>query len=121
MNVVLDAGALIDVERGGFATKSLLESRPRDGRVIVPAGVLAQVWRGGPQARLSQLLRGGVDVHALDEPAARAVGSLLRASGTSDVVDAHVVLVARQHRAVIVTSDPDDLRRLDPRAELHTL
>ena len=81
---------------------------------------MAQVWRGGPQHRLSKLLK-AVEVQPLDVAAARAVGTLLAATGTSDIVDAHVVLVARQHRAVILTSDPDDLRRLDPGATIHTL
>lgn len=121
MNLVLDAGGLIDVERGGFGTKSLIETRPPGSRLVVPAGVLAQVWRGGPQPRLSKLLRSGVEVQPLDRMAARAVGALLAASGTSDIVDAHVVLVARQHNAVIVTSDADDLHHLDPRAHLHTV
>jgi hypothetical protein len=34
------------------------------------------------------------------------------------VVDASVVLLARSHGAPIVTSDPDDLLRIDPKAQL---
>jgi hypothetical protein len=78
---------------------------------IVPAGVLAQAWRGGPQARLSQLLRGCVGA-PLDEPLARDVGSLCAKAETSDVVDASVVLTARSRHAVIVTSDEPDIRHL---------
>lgn len=78
---------------------------------IVPAGVLAQAWRGGPQARLSQLLRGCVSA-PLDEPLARDVGSLCAASNTSDVVDASVVVVARSRHAAVVTSDEPDIRHL---------
>jgi len=38
------------------------------------------------------------------------------------VVDAHVVLSAREHDAAgIVTSDPGDLSLLDPRAALHPI
>ena len=121
MTLVLDAGALIEAEGGGERTLALIHGRPAGAQVVVPASVLAQVWRGGPQARLSRLLRGDVQVAALDEAAARAVGALLRASGTRDIADAQVVLVARQHKAAIVTSDPDDLRALDPKAKLHTL
>jgi hypothetical protein len=43
---------------------------------------------------------------------AHDVGALLGASNTSDVVDAHVVLVASAHRALVITSDDDDIRRL---------
>jgi hypothetical protein len=43
---------------------------------------------------------------------AHAVGTLLGGSGMSDVVDAHVVLTAASVFAAVLTSDPDDLRRL---------
>jgi len=35
-----------------------------------------------------------------------------------DVVDVHVVLLARARGQTIVTSDPDDMRRVDPSASL---
>ena len=99
-------------------------ARRHDRQVHVPATVLAQVWRGGPRsAPVARLLAAAdVTVVPLDEGRARAVGLLLASSGTSDVADASVVLCAREHgRDVIVTSDPDDLRRLDPQAELAVL
>jgi predicted nucleic acid-binding protein len=43
---------------------------------------------------------------------------LLAASRASDIVDAHVVICARRHGEAIVTSDPDDLRQLDPKTRL---
>jgi len=42
------------------------------------------------------------------------LGLLLAKSGTSDVVDAHVALLARRLQATVLTSDPDDLTVLDP-------
>jgi len=39
---------------------------------------------------------------------------LLVASGTSDITDAHVVICARRADQPVVTSDPGDLRQLDP-------
>ena len=51
---------------------------------------------------------------ALDGPDATATGLLLASTGTSDVVDGHVVICARRAEQVVVTSDPDDLARLDP-------
>ena len=78
---------------------------------VTHAGVLGQVWWGGPrQARLSQALA-GVDVRALDEPLGRAAGELLGATGLSDVIDAAVVLVADDGDD-IVTSDRDDFELL---------
>lgn len=56
----------------------------------------------------------GVTIHPLDGPGARAAGQLCDATATSDVVDASVVVVARLVGGVTVTSDPGDLRRLDP-------
>ena len=45
---------------------------------------------------------------------AREAGQLCGVSGTADVIDASVVLCARVHGHHIATSDPDDIRRLDP-------
>lgn len=44
-------------------------------RPPVPAGVLAERWRGGPQANLSTLLK-GCDIEDLTQAQARAVGAL---------------------------------------------
>ena len=49
---------------------------------------------------------------------ARQAGQLCGVTGTSDVIDASVVLCAREHGHTVVTSDPDDLRRLDPKLDL---
>jgi predicted nucleic acid-binding protein len=119
--VVLDAGALIAFERNDRRVRTLIELAMAHGRTLcVPAGVVAQVWRDGArQARLARLLGSGLlDVQVLDRDEAQAVGVLCGRSGTSDVVDASVALLARRLRAVVVTSDPDDLRRLDPLVNL---
>jgi hypothetical protein len=41
------------------------------------------------------------------------VGQLLASPGTSDVVDAYLVVCARRTGHVLVSGDPDDLRWLD--------
>lgn len=81
----------------------------------VPAGVIGQAWRDGRrQATLARFLRTReVEVHVLDGPAARAAGELCGATGTSDVIDATVVIVARMTRDTVLTNDPDDLLKLD--------
>lgn len=111
---VLDAGALIAIERLDRRARTALETRR--GPLIVPAPVLAQVWRDGArQARLGRFLRArGTVIEPFDRARARAAGVLLGKSGTSDVVDASVIVSARLHRAWILTSDPADLRKLDP-------
>lgn len=111
---VLDAGALIAFERGDDRTRAIL--RERVGEVIIPATVLAEVWRGGSrQARLARLIASpDVLIEALDEHEAKAVGVLLGRSNTSDITDAHVVLTARARRAAVLTGDAVDLRGIDP-------
>lgn len=78
---------------------------------LVPAVVLAQAWRGGPQPLLSRFLRG---LRIVDdrEADARAAGRACALSRTSDVVDALVVVLALRLGAVVLTSDPDDLTHL---------
>jgi hypothetical protein len=80
-------------------------------RPLVPVVVLAQAWRGGPQHRMSKLLK-GCQVWPDDERTGRAAGIACAAAGTSDVVDAIVVVTATQRGAMVVTSDAGDLTRL---------
>jgi predicted nucleic acid-binding protein len=115
--LTLDAGALIAYERGDERVRALLAIAVDDALAVdVPAGALAQVWRGGPrQARLARLLAGHeVQVPALDEQAARAVGVLCGQSGHHDIVDVHVALHAMETGHHVVTSDPDDIRAVNP-------
>lgn len=119
--VTLDAGGLIALDRNDRRVIVLLARAHELGQsVTVPATALAQAMRRPrTQARLSRLIRQPTTaVVALDGPDATRVGALLAATGTRDIADAHVVLCAHRSRQAIVTSDPDDLRRLDPRAVL---
>ncbi len=115
--VVLDAGALIAFEKADARMRALVrEALKTDARLVVPAGVVGQVWRDGSrQVPLRALLNGRTtEVAALDQPVAEAAGVLCGRAGTSDVIDASVVLVAKREHARVVTSDVADLRRLDP-------
>lgn len=120
----LDAGGLIALDRDDRRVL-VLRARAREtgAQVTVPAPALAQAVRGPErQARLSRLIRQpGTDVIALDRVDATHVGWLLAASGTSDIVDAHVAICARRAAQPVVTSDPGDLRQLDPALRLITL
>jgi len=86
----------------------------------VPAGVLAQAWRGTPrQARLGRFLNlSNVAVVPLDDAGARAAGVLCARSDVNDVVDASVVICARLADGPVVTTNPYDLRRLDPQLRI---
>ncbi len=117
MSLVLDAGALLAVERGDRDTAAIIEVARREERaVVVPAGVVGQAWRGsGRRARLARLLNArDVVVEALTDARARAAGVLCASAGTADVIDASVVLAARHHHAVVVSSDRAELQVLDP-------
>jgi hypothetical protein len=117
--VLYDTGALVAAERADdqvwFMHHRLLARRIRP---IVPSVVLAQAWRGGPQANLSRLLRGCV-IETLAENAAREIGRLLAMDGSSDIVAAAVVLSAASRGDLVVTSDPDDLSRLSEALDVH--
>lgn len=118
---VLDAGALVEFERNNRRVVAIVaRALDHDDPLVVPAGVVAQVWRNGRrQARLASLLGSPLcEVVALDDRGARATGQLCGASGTSDIVDASVVVIARQRELRVLTSDSGDLRRLDPRLDV---
>lgn len=112
MSLVLDSGALVALERNERPMWVRLKAAQLAGDLpLTHAGVLGQVWRGGPrQARLSQALA-SIDVRALDEPLGRAAGQLLAVSGLADVIDAGVVLLATDGDE-IVTVDREDLEQL---------
>lgn len=116
--LVLDAGALIAFERNDRKLLTLIETVVAlSGEIHTVAGVVGQVWRDGKrQARLARLLASGVvRVHPLDCQEAQASGVLCGKSKTHDVIDASVALLARRHAAKVVTSDPEDLQRIDPK------
>ena len=122
--LTLDAGALIALDRGQRRTSLLVwNALKKKVTLAIPAGVLGQAWRDGrKQARLAKLLRArNVEVEPLDERRARAAGQLCGVRGTSDIIDASVVLCAKRRGHRVVTSDAADLERLDPSIELEAL
>lgn len=117
MPLVLDAGALIAVERRHRDTVAVIEAARLEGRLlVVPAGVVAQIWRDGSHQAILARLLGAIDVtvEALTDGAARAAGVVCGSAGTSDVVEASVVIAARRDNATVITSDRAGLVRLDP-------
>lgn len=107
-----DAGALVAAERSDRLLWSLHRRALERGlRPTVPAGVLGQAWRGGPQAELSRLLK-GCRIEVLDEVRARTAGGACGRARTADVIDASVVVGAIARGDLVVTSDRDDVERL---------
>lgn len=110
MSLVLDAGALLAVERRDRRVGAMLRVAQQE-RIALrtsPAAV-AQVWRHGPRQALLARILAGVAAPPLDLDTGKRLGLLLGATGCSDVVDAHVASLARPGDRVL-TSDPDDLR-----------
>lgn len=114
---VLDTGALIGLERRDPRMVALADEIVRSQiPAFVPAGVVAQSWRGSSrQHAVARLLRAkAVRIDPLDDKTAFQVGVRLGATGSDDAVDGHVALLAARVRGVVYTSDPTDIRALDP-------
>jgi hypothetical protein len=111
--IVLDAGALVAVDRDDRAMIARLRAAEEHGLELrTNAMVVAQVWRDprGRQVHLARLLQ-AIDVRHVDHQAGRDAGILLGQAGTADPVDATVVLLAGPGDRIL-TSDPVDLTKL---------
>ena len=120
MSLVLDAGALIAVERADRDVMALIKQELLNRKSPITHGaIVGQVWRGGGgrQASLARLLP-ALDVVALDAALGRRAGVLLGRAGMNDVMDASLVLLAADGD-FLITSDPHDLERLAHVTGLH--
>jgi hypothetical protein len=108
-----DAGALIAIDKNDrrmWARYQVALDEERDVRV--PAVVVGQAWRDSRrQVRLGQFLA-GCHVDPVGLEVAKAAGILCGRAGTSDVVDATVVVMAAATGAVVWTSGPEDIKAL---------
>lgn len=112
MSVVYDTGVLVAAERNDRQVWADHRVRLEVGAVpITTAPVVAQVSRSLRQAQLLRFLR-GCNVVGFTPEEVHEVGALLGEAGTSDVVDAHVVVTASKAGSTILSSDPKDIRRL---------
>lgn len=111
--MILDAGVLIAIDRGAASARAFLTAAVRnEASLHTTAPVAAQVWRNGrTQAALAMALKGMV-VHPFDADDFSLVGETLREAGTSDVVDAHVAVVAARIGRDIITADTGDFTAL---------
>lgn len=116
--LVLDAGALLALERRDLRLLADLKLAGELGLPIrIPAGSLAQSWRGGPRsASIARLLRHASTVVTVDESSAKQIGVFLAhlrlpETENPDVVDAHVALITRATGSLVWTSDPSDMTR----------
>jgi hypothetical protein len=93
-------------------------ARRLDRAVLVPAVVLAELYRGpGHNSAVDACLsrETGIGIRDTDRSFARMVGGVLAAARapSNDMVDAHVVAVAAEAGSgVVLTTDEGDLSRL---------
>jgi hypothetical protein len=121
-SIILDAGAFVAVDRNDRAMIARLLAASRHGIALrTNAMVVSQVWRDprGRQVQLATLLR-AVDVRAIEPRTGQEAGALLGLAGTTDPIDATVVLVA-EHGDRIVTSDPHDIGTLVIAVKRHVI
>lgn len=112
MSVVYDAGVLVAADRDDREVWADHRARLEAGLVpVTTAPVVAQVSRSPRQVQLRRFLR-GCEMAAFTPEEAHQVGGLLAKAGTSDVVDAHIVLIASGSRSTVRTSDEADLEQV---------
>ena len=115
--LTLDTGALIAMEAGSPRMAVLVEQAIAAGaELAIPAGVVAQAWRGGArQVRIAKLLQLQVtSIVALDAKLALRVGARCASARATDVVDVSVAICARDRGHPVITSDPGDIAAIDP-------
>jgi hypothetical protein len=116
--LTLDTGALLALDQTAKASaiQGLLDALSRrGGSLCIPAEVVALAWRSPRQVRLSRLIKSfDVEIAVMDLDVARGVGLICAATGHHDVIDVHVALCARERGHAVVTSDLDDIARVDP-------
>jgi predicted nucleic acid-binding protein len=112
MNYTLDSGALIALERGKQRAVHLLVT----GRVTIPSPCIAEWWRGRTDRR-DDILR-AVHIDWLSESVLRVAGEALatipkRKGECPLTLDAIAMASAASRKGdVLVTSDPNDMMRL---------
>jgi predicted nucleic acid-binding protein len=111
VGVTLDTGALIAVERRRDRALRLLRAANETNRsVTVPVAVVAEWWRGRTAVR--EAILASLLVEPMTLALARAAGEALAAVPRSTIVDAIVMASAARRGDVVLTSDVDDLTRL---------
>jgi hypothetical protein len=113
VTLVLDTGALIAIERNDRVMWRRLKSALAAGEVpVTHGGIVGQAWRGrGSRSALMAIAIAGLDVEPLDEDLGKRSGELLARAKKHDVIDAALVLLAKDGDT-IATSDPADLQSL---------
>lgn len=117
--LIIDAGPfIVDGDNPNSRLWALIKrATERGDELHTTHPVLAQVWRQPTrQANLARAVR-HFEIHSLDESV--TIGRRLAETETSDVVDAHLAVVAERLGTFILTADPDDMSSLNARFETY--
>lgn len=112
--MILDAGVFISLEHPSkrrivVALMQLMREAGVEPRTNEAA--LAQAWRDPSRQVPMRMLVKTVTVHPFGD--ATAIGMRCARYGTSDVVDASLAVLADQLGLSVLTTDPDDMARLN--------
>ncbi len=111
--MILDAGVFIALENPSKRRVVLALVRRMQAEGAIPAtndAALAQAWREpARQVPLAMLVK-AMDVHSFGDP--RVIGQRCARTGTSDVVDASLAVLADQLGLRVLTTDASDMHRL---------
>lgn len=110
---VYDAGTLIAIDANDRRMWAIHHLAMDEGReIFVPAIVVGQAWRDSRRQVMLGRFLGTCEVEPTMVETAKAAGVLCGKAGSSDVVDATVMVTALAHRAIIFSGDNDDLSKL---------
>jgi len=112
--LVLDAGAFIAAERWDRHFTELIAAATAEGAaILIPAPVIAEVWRTPSRPRSKTVVELVDEIIALDAVLARRVGALIGIAGSTQIVDGSVAQIAIQAKpSIVVTADPADIASL---------
>lgn len=109
--ITFDTGALIALERRGQRARQVLErATEQKVRIIVPAAVITEWWRGRSDIR--ERILAAVRVEPLSDQLAKLAGEAIAAVKGATPIDAIVMASAAQRGDVVYTADVSDLHRL---------
>jgi hypothetical protein len=112
--VILDAGVFISLDNPSQRRVVLALMQRMQAASIEPTTnevVLAQAWRDPARQVPIAMLVKATTVYPFGDP--KVVGMRCAASGTSDVVDASLAVLADQLDLTILTTDPLDMANLN--------
>lgn len=110
--IILDSGAFVAAERWDRRLATFLAA-DKDATILIPAAVVAEIWRRPARPRSTSLIESANDVVPLTLERAEDIGELLGTSATTQIVDASVAALAiGSAPSLVLSSDVHDIEAL---------